>query len=423
MIIIKIPNNNIAERQYILDVIFNEFLGLYYILEIGSNDYEIILSNQKQFSIKDRFFNNFSKDLEYLKEKNIPKSIKELDMFAACFFMLTRWEEHVNKSRDVHDRFPAYKSLAYKEDFLDKPIVNEMVENLKKQLLELDKSLLFKERIFKQYISCDVDEPFDCTVENFKILIRTIIGDMIKRKSFLLAFKRIRRYTFNKFENYRYDDNYTFKWYMDICEQHDFQIVFYVIPDSSEDGNSCYKLEDQKIQRLLKYIDKRGHKIGVHSTYQTYKDKEKAKLQKDILDKILKQLNIKQTIKENRQHYLRWDSSTTPQVLEYIELEYDTTGGYADMIGFRYGVCYEFSMFDILNRQKLNLKQRPLIVMECTLIDEAYMNYGYTKKTITAINDLKSKCKKYNGNFSLLWHNNHFKNKEDINIFKKALLC
>ena len=31
MLKIKIPNNNIAERKYILDIIFDEFFGLEYI--------------------------------------------------------------------------------------------------------------------------------------------------------------------------------------------------------------------------------------------------------------------------------------------------------------------------------------------------------------------------------------------------------
>ena len=53
-----------------------------------------------------------------------------IDIFASSFFMLTRWEEYVNKIRDMHNRFPAYASLACKNNFLDRPIVNEYVEML-----------------------------------------------------------------------------------------------------------------------------------------------------------------------------------------------------------------------------------------------------------------------------------------------------
>jgi len=59
MISITIPNNNINERKYILDIFFNEFLGLEYNLEIGSKDYEINLENGKKLIVKDKFFNKY----------------------------------------------------------------------------------------------------------------------------------------------------------------------------------------------------------------------------------------------------------------------------------------------------------------------------------------------------------------------------
>lgn len=134
MIKITIPNNNICERKYILDIIFDEFLGLDF--KVIQNDdcknWIIELPNKQVLTIKDTFFNKYPKDLDYLKLENIPQKIEELDIFAASFFMLTRWEEYVNKARDSHNRFPATESLAYKQGFLDRPIVNEYLEEFKK---------------------------------------------------------------------------------------------------------------------------------------------------------------------------------------------------------------------------------------------------------------------------------------------------
>jgi len=425
MIKITMPNNNIEERKYILDIIFDEFLGLdFEVLESDKcKDWIIELSNKQLLTIKDTFFSKYPKDLEYLKLENIPSKIEELDIFAASFFMLTRWEEYVNKARDIHDRFLAIESLAYKQGFLDRPIVNEYVEELKSKLLELDNNLKFKIHNSKLFVSCDVDQPYDCTVENLKNLIRVGVGDILKRKSIKEFAKRVRRYIFNKLENYKYDENHTFDWYMDVCEKAGVKAAFYFIPTSVEKQNGCYELKDKKIQNLMKYIDSRGHEIGVHGSYQTYQDKEKAKLQKNMLDDTLNSLGISQKVVGNRQHYLRWDSSVTPSVLEYTGFEYDTTGSYADRPGFRYGVCYEFSMFDILNRKKLSLKQRPLIVMECTIIDDSYMGLGYSEEALQVMRDLKQKCFKYNGNFSLLWHNSHFKTEDDKKMFEEIIEC
>lgn len=421
MIKITIPNNNIQERRYVLDVIFNEFLGLDYTLEIGSHDWEIELPNQKILTIKDTFFNKYPNDLEYQKLENIPNKVGDMDIFAASFFMFTRWEEYVNKKRDSHDRFSAIESLAYKQGFLDRPIVNEYVEMLKNMLFELDNNVKFKTHNSKLFVSCDVDQPFDCTVENIQNLIRACAGDILKRKSIKEFAKRGRRYIFNKLGDYRYDRNYTFDWYMDVCEKAGVKAAFYFIPTSIEKQNGCYEPKDQKIQELIRYIDSRGHEIGVHGSYQTYQSKEKVKKQKNIIDDTLSSLNISQKVVGNRQHYLRWNSAVTPSVLEYAKFEYDTTGSYADRPGFRYGVCYEFSMFDILNRKKLAIKQRPLVVMECTIIDDSYMGLGYSEETLQIMKDLKQKCFKYNGNFSLLWHNSHFKTQEDKKMFEEIV--
>ncbi|MCK4441495.1 MAG: hypothetical protein KAU90_05785, partial [Sulfurovaceae bacterium] len=67
MIKINIPNNNIPERRYILDIIFNEFLGLEFevIEDNNCKDWIIELENKKVLTIKDTFFNRFPKDLEY----------------------------------------------------------------------------------------------------------------------------------------------------------------------------------------------------------------------------------------------------------------------------------------------------------------------------------------------------------------------
>ena len=59
---IFIPNNNINERKYIIDILLEEFLGLEYNIEIKDiQNYEIILDNGNKLTIEDNFFNKFEK--------------------------------------------------------------------------------------------------------------------------------------------------------------------------------------------------------------------------------------------------------------------------------------------------------------------------------------------------------------------------
>lgn len=50
-------------------------------------------------------------------------------------------------------------------------------------------------------------------------------------------------------------------------------------------------------------------------------------------------------------------------------MEWDSTLSYADKEGFRCGVCYSFSVFNFLQRKKLMLKERLLIVVEMSLVN------------------------------------------------------
>ena len=59
MITIKVPNNNIFERKYIINIIFKEMLGIMteVIFDNNIDNYEITLNNNNQLIIRDFFFN------------------------------------------------------------------------------------------------------------------------------------------------------------------------------------------------------------------------------------------------------------------------------------------------------------------------------------------------------------------------------
>jgi len=394
MIRVKIPNNNLNERKYIINIIFNEFLGLEYDLKIGSKDYEIVLENKKTLTIKDTFFNKYPKDMEYLRLENIPKEIEELDIFAASFFMLTRWEEFVNKSRDKHNRFPATKSLAYKEGFLDRPIVNEYVERLKNMLLKLDSSLVFKEKKFELVLTHDVDEMQ--IWKSWKQVFRVALGDIVKRRDIALAFERVAEYFLIKREKIK-DPFDTFDWLMDKSEAIGVKSRFYFMSGGVTKFDNRYKIDSPKVLELIEKIKQRGHIIGIHPSYNAYNDFEQFKKEKDLLEKV-----VGEKIVEGREHYLRFEVPTTWQIWEDNGMEVDSTCGYADEEGFRCGTGDEFSVFNILSREQLTVKERPLIVMDCSLFN--YNSYSADEAKVR-INMIKSTA----NIFTILWHNSYIK--------------
>jgi len=395
MIQISIPNNNLNERKYIIDILFNEFLGLEYCIEIASGDYVIVLSNGEELTIKDTFFNKYPMDFEYLKLENLPSKIEELDIFSASFFMLTRWEEYVNKNRDSHNRFPATESLAFKQGFLDRPIVNESIEKLKKKLLKRDSNLKFKEQKWELFLTHDVDQLYFW--KNKKQLAKLYMGDIIKRRDIQLAFNRVKEYFLVKFKKGK-DPFDTFDFLMDISETIDLKSRFYFMSGGVTKYDNNYEIDDSRTISLIEKIKKRKHCIGFHPSYNAYKDIEQFKKEKELLEKV-----IGQKVLEGREHYLRFEVPTTWQIWEDNGMKVDSTCGYADKEGFRCGTGNEFSVFNILTRKKLKLKERPLVVMDSTLFDYNGYSDEVAYKKIVLMRQYTQKC-------TILWHNSSVKN-------------
>ena len=86
-------------------------------------------------------------------------------------------------------------------------------------------------------------------------------------------------------------------------------------------------------------------------------------------------------------------------------MKWDSTLTYPEKEGFRCGTCYGYSVFNILTRKKLKLKEMPLEVMEGSLVNYQNLPPEKAEKKITKLID---RVKKYNGSFVLLWHNSSF---------------
>ena len=76
MLIIKTPRDNLKERKYIIQIIFNEFLNIEYHHEIGASKCEITLENNHRLIIEDHFFSKNTNDLDYLSPHSVPSKVE-----------------------------------------------------------------------------------------------------------------------------------------------------------------------------------------------------------------------------------------------------------------------------------------------------------------------------------------------------------
>lgn len=184
---------------------------------------------------------------------------------------------------------------------------------------------------------------------------------------------------------------------------------------SKFDGN--YNVDDDNIKNIFKYINKNSHFIGLHPSYLSYKSESIIQEETMDINRVLDECNLNNIVGA-RQHYLKWCNPTTWQIYENADIMFDSSLTFAGKAGFRCGTCYEYSVYDLLNRKKLKLKEKPLIVMDGTLTEYMKLSYDDALKYVVY---LARQCKLYNGDFIILWHNTTLDNLEERKFYTHML--
>ena len=458
---IKVHTNSsgIQEKKYIIDVMLKDFLGFavevieddllleHYIVEFNAKkiyltDFFIHKANSnwlgkstlptlplEQLNIKDCKIDintdqNFLPIIYGNKNVEIEENISKIgaDIFGSSFFMLSRYEEIVLDDKDKRLRFETEKSVSYLSHFMERPIVNEYLELLWGVMKFMDRGLIRKERKFKINASCDVDNIRDKASVEFKPLVKRLGSSLLKNRSIESFLNALNSYYSVRFKKDIQKDSYnTFDFLMDVSESNGIKHSFYFISKNKPGGlDADYGIFDEDIAQLLNNIDRRGHEIGIHYSYDTLNNIEMASNELANINNALHKLNIKQRVVGGRQHYLRMDISTSPRIWNDIGVEYDSTIGFANHIGFRSGTCYEYNLYDLNKREVLSVKEKPLMVMDGAAFLDVSMGLskseGYNR-----IMKVKNIVKMYKGDFNILWHNSFFTDVRYFDIYKRII--
>lgn len=343
------------------------------------------------------------------------------DILGLTYWMLNRIEEIGRTDLDTHGRFPAIHSHAYQSGYLERPVVDEWLHVLGQVIQKVWPDLELKQHEFSMKVSHDVDSPSLYAFKPWKTILRMMAGHLFKRQD-LKATLQAPWLKFIGRKGIPQQDPYnTFEWLMDVSEANNLTSAFYFICGGDHPNDADYRPEDSRIRQLMRQMHKHGHEIGLHPSYGTYQNPAAIKQEADRLRRICKEEGIDQSEFGGRMHYLCWEHPTTLQAWEDADMAYDSTLSYADRPGFRCGTCHEYPAFNPVTQQVLKIRMRPLIAMECTVIDEVYLGLGATPKAQNKFSELKEQCRKVQGCFTLLWHNSYFKESEIFEFYQHLI--
>lgn len=339
------------------------------------------------------------------------------DLVASAFFMLTRYEEVVAPQHDTFGRFPSHMSLAYRERFLQLPVVNIYVEILRGWLQELGVRVpqpnRWRGHRMAVALTCDVDAlrryrwrtpPLGSICRAAKATDTARVTSLI-HQYFAVNLGRQRDPYDNLDELARYVADHELR--LTCFLRTDRKRETAPLPPALRCGSAAaYDAGSPDLSRLWARLDGAGVEIGLHPGYNTFIDQERLARQKAALE-----VALGRPVRGGRQHFLQWQAPTTWRVYESARLSYDASTAYNTSEGFRCGTCTPFQPFDIHQRRALNLWEVPLALMEWALFYEQGAE-GCVRRTSLDMSDAVERAtrlvdlvERYGGVFSMLWHN------------------
>lgn len=327
--------------------------------------------------------------------KSSDKSAVPFDVFAASFYLLSRYEEYLPHVKDNHERFSAKESLAYKAQFLDKPVVDIWANKVLLLLKNRFPNYEFKTKKFQFIATIDVDAAY---AFQQKGIVRNIGGFINELSKFQFRNFWNRLMVLLKFRKDPFD---TFDWLLKMKKRHTIEMLFFFLISEYTTYDKNISANNSKFQSLIKGIADYVT-VGLHPSYFTMRNSKKLKKEKKRLENI-----INTPITKSRQHYLRLDLPETYQNLVELDIFEDHSMGYAEHYGFRASTCTPFYFYDMEFEIQTPLKLVPFAVMDVTL--KNYLQYS-NRKSLAIIIDLAKEVKKVNGTFVTLMHNETFSN-------------
>lgn len=277
------------------------------------------------------------------------------DIFAASFYLLSRYEEYLPHVKDMEGRFQASESLAFQENFLEVPVIDVWAERFSQVLKNKFPGQVFPQREFRTQTIITVTEAF-CYKK--KGIVRVFLGLLLDLFRFKPKYVLHRLQVMTKIKKDPYD---IYTRVIQFLKKYKvpMKFMFQVSDFSTYDRNINHnRLEFQSlIKSVADYAE-----VGLQPGYYANQKFEVLKEEKKRLEEIIKR-PVRSAINN---HYNLLLPDTYNHMVE-LEVQKDFSMGYPEALGLRAGTCTPFLFYD------LNFEiTTPLLVYPYAINSEAF---------------------------------------------------
>lgn len=330
------------------------------------------------------------------------------DPLAASFFLASRYEEYLPFLADKHGRFPAEESFAYKNGFLDQPLINLWALELGKLWFGPEFSL---NKHYRYEPTMDIDNLFAFKGKGSLRVVGAYLKDIQS-----LNWDRLRYRTSVLFGAKR-DPFDTFRKQRNWCKQKGVHLRYFMLLSAfgSHDRNvSPYSTEAAvKLREIADWAS-----VGIHPSYASDSDEVKVREEKERLETILRR-----PVAHSRQHYLRMKMPSTFRTLVNLGIANDHSMGYAELPGFRASIAVPYPFYDLEYEGILPLTIHPFVYMDTTFSMYAGQSAEEAREEVLRWHE---PLKEVGGLYRNIWHNRTFGEDEPgsrswVQLFKELI--
>ncbi len=313
------------------------------------------------------------------------------DIFAASFYLLSRYEEYLPHEKDAFGRYAHKNSLAFKKGFLQLPSVNIWIDHFKKSLQLKFPSLTIHHSPFTFLPTYDIDEAYSYKYKQWW----RIAGGFLKsifNGQWSMAAERLK-----VLSGSGQDPFDSFDWMDQLHQQFDLRpIYFFLISKTTGKYDKNISPSMRSMKQLIREHSDR-YSIGIHPSWQSGDDPEKLKL--EILR--LGHISGKKII-SSRQHFIRFSLPKTYRQLIELDIGSDFSMGYGSINGFRASVASPFFWYDLEREEQTKLLLYPFCFMEANSFYEQKVS---TEQAFDELRHYFDIVKSVNGTLITIWHN------------------
>lgn len=409
---IQIVTNTQSNRlRYTLDFIFNEVLGVTYVLMdelencdktkgpvILYNDSDVNTPHIKMFPqglLDQSDITDCTEVMYKLTEKILAtlqkgETINE-DIFSLIFFIISRYEEYLPHQADQLGRYQAKNSLSYQLQILDRAIVDESILNLKNTISEKYPNYVFpNKKKFAIHSTIDIDQVWAYAHKGFRNVAGGI-KDLINGN--LFSFQR----RLSSFNNYKNDPFNTYELIESLHKK--YQIIpnyFVLFASKTSTYDKNHDISETNFQIKIKALAEKNV-VGIHPSFRSNEDP-------NVLSSEIKNLNnlLKTKITTSRQHFIKLELPTTYRNLILNGIKEDYSMGYPEENGYRAGTGHPIYWYDLTNECVTDLMIYPFQIMDVTLKNYKKLSASHAK---TEIGKFIKYAKEIDSPLCVIWHN------------------